>query len=300
MNISVILCTRNRLPDVLSFLESLYGQTRLPEELIVVDSSDVPMDEQSEFVNAIKAHKGIKYIHSRPGLTLQRNVGIEHCNGELFFFFDDDVVLNRNFLEIMVDTFETHPEYMGGMGTINGVKINKLSFYYILKRIFLLQTDGGNGKFLLSGMPRHPYGTNEFKEVEVLGGGLSAYRRELFTKHGFKFDEALSGYASQEDVDFSRRVSRKWKLFFNPGARLDHNKTPAEMDRVYDNRKMYMVNFRYFYLKNFYPYAKWTLLFHWWAVLGLFVLGFTAEANGTAKGYWAGLLEFYRRKKKML
>ena len=41
LKISVIICTRNRFDDFRNTVASLMLQYRLPDELIVVDSSDV-------------------------------------------------------------------------------------------------------------------------------------------------------------------------------------------------------------------------------------------------------------------
>ena len=46
---TVILCTRNRSDDILTCLGSLVQQRKISDELIVVDSSDVPLEKMSSF-----------------------------------------------------------------------------------------------------------------------------------------------------------------------------------------------------------------------------------------------------------
>ena len=46
MTVSVLVPTRNRPDDLRTFVASLVGQTRKPDELVIVDSSDpnVPVE----------------------------------------------------------------------------------------------------------------------------------------------------------------------------------------------------------------------------------------------------------------
>ena len=54
----------------------------------------------------------------------------------------------------------------------------------------------------------------DIKEVELCSGGNTSYLREVFEE--FFFDEEFDGYAPMEDIDFSYRVSRKYKLIVDP------------------------------------------------------------------------------------
>lgn len=294
---SVILCTRNRLQDVRCFLQSLVLQEQLPQELIIVDSSDQPIYNAIEdmlFHIRMKFH----YEHSQPGLTLQRNIGIKRATSDIIFFFDDDVILDSNYIKVIMEVFENNDIYLGGMGTIKYTMINKWRPSYIFRLLFLMQRDGGNGVYCLSGMPKHPYGTGNFTEVQVLGGALMAYRKNVFNDFKCKFDENVTGYASQEDVDFSYRVSRLGKLFFSPDAELIHNHSPLARDKILVNRKMYMVNYRYFYFKNFYPTNKISLIAHWWTIIGLLLYSLFFDKIDAFRGYIQGLVEFYQEREK--
>jgi len=195
---------------------------------------------------------------------------------------------------------------MGGMGAITGIggyeqtlrrrAIDTLN--HILQRTFLLVSSYGNGKFQKSGLPRHPHGTNEFKEVEVLSGGLTGYRKEIFKE--FEFDEKLIGYSYMEDIDFSRRVSYKYKLFYDPQAKLEHKHTAGGRGGIRDNRKMYMLNHRYLFFKNFYPRNRLLIIPHWWSILGLIAYSLISWSKEPVKGYLDGLREFRKRKGELL
>ncbi|KKP27057.1 MAG: hypothetical protein UR12_C0033G0012 [candidate division TM6 bacterium GW2011_GWF2_30_66] len=297
MNISnsIIICTRNRPKDIIQALNSLEKQTELPNEIIIVDSSDKQLLNFPDFINNFSATKfpqtNLIYKHTKPGLTYQRNIGIKFATSEVVHFFDDDVVLENNYLEEMNKIFIEHPEYSGGMGDIENIPANKKSFNLLLRKIFMLQRIYSSGKFTLSGMPQHPYGTNKFKPVQVLGGCLMAYRKPVFEKH--LFDENLKRYCYMEDCDFSARVSFEHKLFYNPKAKLKHFHSELARDRVEENRAMYIKNYSYLFFKNFYPKNKFKIFAYIWTITGLFSEGLIYRNMAYLRGYFKGLKSFY-------
>ncbi len=295
---SVIICTRNRIHDVISCLRSLSKQTRPPEELIIVDSSDTPLQQNVEFVdifNELFSLSGtVQYLHTRPGLTYQRNRGIAQAHGDIIYFFDDDVELKDNYLEVMHNTFTTYPEYAGGMGTISN--ITPLSWRYRLFRtVFLLQRTYSTGLFTASGMPTHPYGTKQFKKVEVLGGCCMAFRKEVLSLE--KFDETFKGYAFMEDSDIARRISVSRPLFFNPAAQLAHLESPIARDRTYDSSQMFAKNYSYLFFKHFYRRNKLKLVAYWWSIFGLFLEAFLLRDWCRLAGYYYGFKQFHKERK---
>ena len=291
------MCTRNRLSYLIRFTESLYKQVILPEEFIIVDSSDERIDSLDEYklsiVNKKPAKTNLFFYHTKAGLTYQRNFGVNKSSNQILFFFDDDIVLESNFIKYIMDTFNKNTQYFGGMG--NMTNYNNPSTKSILKEMikgfFGIQRAYGNGKFYLSGFPSSPIGSSKFIETEVLAGGLTAYRKEIFNE--FKFDESVTGYSYMEDVDFSRRVSYKYKCFYNPKALCDHRHGEGGRGTRFDNRKMLMINFRYFYFKNFYARNKQSIFAHWFSIFGLFLLNWKLEDK---QGLYAGLKYFHKLK----
>lgn len=289
---TVIICTRNRLADIIRCLESLVLQTAMPQEIIVVDSSDTPLRTYSDF-NALFSSSRfpsirLVYQHSAPGLTYQRNIGISLATQDIVHFLDDDVILTSHYLASMRQAFEEHPEYAGGMGTITNIpEPSKRNWHRLLRYFFLLQRDYASGTFTPSGMPTHAYGSAQFKTVQVLGGCCMAYRSWVFKKH--LFDEQLTRYAFMEDCDFSRRVSYDYPLFYNPAARLEHHPSKANRDGIVDNRAMYIKNYRYLFYKNIYPKNRFARVAFYWSIVGLFIEALLIRNPDYLKGYWKGL-----------
>lgn len=268
MKTSIIVCTKDRLKDLIRFTVSLKNQSLQPDEYIIVDSTTPAINENEGYSEITRLYPRLKYHHTQPGLTFQRNYGISVSTGEVLFFFDDDIVLDPEYLQIIVQTFENHPEFSGGMGQIARKKYGcdyKLHYFYC--RLFHLAHECGDGKFYASGFARLPHGTNEFKEVEVLSGGIAAYKNHVFKE--FSFDTFFQGYGFMEDADFSKRVSTQHKLFYNPLAKCQHLHNSTSRAPKKNLKKMVLANHKYCFYKNFYPESKWRLIPYYYTRIGM-------------------------------
>ncbi len=292
---SVIICTRNRLQDLVICLHSLKEQIVQADELIIVDSSTTPLDTNDTFkalfsTNTFPTTK-LRYLHTEPGLTYQRNQGIKKATGDLIYFFDDDVKLSPEYLKNMNRAFATRPEYAGGMGTVINHGEYRTPFTVPFRKFFLLQRNYASGKFTASGMPTHAYGLTRFADVQALGGCCMAFRASVFKDT--VFDEKLRFYGYMEDCDFSWRVAQKTLLFYNPHAQLEHFNSPLSRDAIVRNKAMYVANYSYLFFKNMYPKNKLKILAYFWSMFGLFceaILFSIAHKNSDyLKGYFKGL-----------
>lgn len=291
---TIIICTRNRVSDIIRCLESLLVQTSMPEEIIIVDSSDQRLDEHASFNTLFNVHRFgwtfLVYKHTVPGLTYQRNQGIDLATQDIVHFIDDDVILRSNYIRAMRDSFENNPSFAGGMGTITNIPVPaKRNWHRALRYVFFMQRDYASGNFTLSGMPTHAYGASLFKQVEVLGGCCMAYRSWVFKQ--YRFDERLKRYGFMEDCDFSRRVSYEYPLFYNPQAQLEHYPSTSNRDGIIDNRAMYIKHYRYLFYKNIYSKNRIAVAAMAWTILGLFVEAVLMRNKDYLKGYWKGLKE---------
>lgn len=298
LRISVIICTRNRPDCIPNCLMSLARQTALIDELIIIDSSDTPLigleSFNSSFNKTLFSQTDLMYRHTKPGLTYQRNFGIGMAHGDVIYFFDDDVTLDATYIKEMQRVFAGHPQYKGGMGTITNVPPYTRNFNYIMRALFLIQRNYASGMFTSSGMPTHPYGLTLFKNIHVIGGCGFAYRAEIFNTH--RFDENLVRYAYMEDCDFSKRVAREYKIFFNPYAKLIHHKSPLAREKLLDFRAMLTCHYTYLFFKNFYAEKKIRIIPYLWSMCGLLIecIYSTIKQRNCAYmyGYWRGIYQY--------
>ena len=293
---SVIICTRNRRSDLMHCLDSLALQTLSPQELIIVDSSDSPLQQEEQFKAHFNARKfpatQLRYIHTAPGLTKQRNIGIDHAQGALIYFFDDDVILEKEYLLQMNSAFQKHPDYAGGMGDISNINRNASWKYQLFRRFFLLPREQASGKFTWSGMPTHAYGTPHFKSVEVVGGCCMAFRKDALQQQ--KFDESFQGYSYMEDADVARRISINTPLFYNPKARLCHNESPVARDRLAVRAQMFTYNYSYLFFKNFFWRNPLKIVLYCWSLIGVCFEAVLCRRWQELRGYAQGLKQFYK------
>lgn len=251
MTISAIIPTKYRHQDLLNTLESIYSQIYLPDEIIIVDdniSSDVKNAVLAGFAGLDESKKKnitMKYIHGNPttGLTQARNKGIEKNESDIVLFLDDDVILEKDFIFNILEIHKKHPEICGLSGVITNLKIGLIET--LIRKIFEVGNFADNRVFVYS---RPEYKNAEYVIIPILSGGLTSYKKEVLQE--FKFDENFIKYGLTEDIDFSFRVSRKYKIAITPRARLAH--ISSESGKA-DNKKFrenLILSMYYFFKKN--------------------------------------------------
>ncbi len=107
MRISVVIPTYQHAATLARALDSLFAQTRQPDEVIVVDdgSTDATVEVLAPYRDRIK------YLYQdNLGAPRARNRGSEKTSGEFVIFWDADVVAHTRMLEKLEKTLISHPE----------------------------------------------------------------------------------------------------------------------------------------------------------------------------------------------
>jgi glycosyltransferase involved in cell wall biosynthesis len=114
IDISVVIPTCNRRDRLLSLLGDLGRSTHPPVEVLVVDSSDVPLPaaELAAFGNL-----PLRYLESPKSVCAQRNRGIRQASGPWTFLCDDDVEVPPDYLAKLAAHVAAHPE----AGAVSGL-----------------------------------------------------------------------------------------------------------------------------------------------------------------------------------
>ena len=246
MDFTLIICTYKRPEPLLALLQSVQQQTVYPNEILIIDGS--PANEtalmlaENKFVN-------LSYFlvsDTDRGLTRQRNFGIQKASPttEIICFLDDDTVLENEYFEKLLSTYNSFPEAIGVGGYITNevqwVKENN-EYSASVKKFFFDGWSRKEGsrfvwrKKLGLDADRPPGFLPEFShgrsisflppsgktyQVEQLMGGVSSFRKEVFKK--FQFSTYFEGYGLYEDADFTLRLSKTGPLYVNTAARLAH------------------------------------------------------------------------------
>ncbi len=245
--LSLIICTYCRPQAVAALLTALQAQTRMPDEILVVDAS--PDGATAAVVDAAApawSAGRLRYLlapAAQRGLTRQRNYGIAHACGSLIAFLDDDTIPDPPYFAALLACFAAHPTAAGVGGWINNdvawrpapaaaprlavFRYNgwerREDYRWRVRRLLGLAGTTQPGR-----MPRYGHGRsvgflppdgNDYR-VEFLLGGASAWRRTVFDRHAFS--TYFAGYGLYEDLDFSVRVSRRQPLYLCTRAQLAH------------------------------------------------------------------------------
>ena len=141
-------------------------------------------------------------------------------------------------------------------------------------------------------------------EVEQLMGGVSSFRKSVFTS--FQFSTYFKGYGLYEDADFTLRLSKTGKLYINTNARLSHYHDPSGRPNQYRYGKMVVRNGWYVWrIKNEKPTLnariKWhsiTLLLTVIRFINIFTTTKREEAFTEALGRTVGWFSLFFRKPK--
>lgn len=291
IKITLIICTKDRPKDMRSLLGSIIVQTRSPDRMIVIDGSDEPIEYVLKEFPAL----AIEYRQVRPpSLPKQRNVGISMLGEEDSWvgFLDDDLVLEKNALEelekfVVRESGKTEKELVGAGLAINNEGLMKFNWW----RNFLLLDKFPGGVFTLSGCPAAIRSVHHDLDVEWLYGGATFWRSKVYRE--FKFDEWFDGTGYYEDVDFSYRVSRNYRLALSPKSRCFHYHHPVRKERLFALGVWQVTGWWYFVSKAkafSSPYVIWSILGLAANNVGLGLLkpqnGRLRRGLGNLKGLW--------------
>jgi glycosyltransferase involved in cell wall biosynthesis len=107
LSVSVIIPTYNRAAFIRAAVESTLNQTRIPDEIIVVD--DGSTDETDRILEQFSLPVRVIRQENR-GRSAARNVGLRHATGDAVIFLDSDDLLMPTSIDRCAQTLEEHPE----------------------------------------------------------------------------------------------------------------------------------------------------------------------------------------------
>ena len=301
--ISVIIPTKDRVSEVINCVRSILDQTMIPDEIIVVNGSRTDQLRPA-LEGCFGRTKQIRYIHTEPGLTRQRNVGIRNSSGGIIIFFDDDLLVDRNYVQEIFRVFSMDAGHKVG-GVTGNVEVSYPEIQQLYDRrifrvlhqlfaIFFFLQRRGDGRFLPSGLCTIVNDPGRFAYVEYVSGCNMAFRREVFDE--FLFDENIYSYMRGEDEDFGYRLSRKYRIVYTPYAKVKNNEVRFSKVR-YENIRNRIKNHFYLFRKNM-PQTFTNKLAFILSVVGSFfmevAIGITVRSSEGVRGFIVGLKEDHK------
>jgi GT2 family glycosyltransferase len=228
---SVVVPTCGREAEVLRLLDAVAALPDTPAEVVIVDA-DPGRQLGSQLLSwraRCRAPFVLVYVECPPGLTRQRNVGIDISTQEFVFFLDPDIVPLPGYFAEIRRVFDS--DRHGCVGGIAGVVINEMSptlrrrarlrrAIGLLPRREPLIYDPSGGH-----TPRtflNPF--SGLRRVDILPGCASAWRRAVFST--CRFSCYFHGDPDGEDLELSIRAGRSWTLLCSGDARVRRDASP--------------------------------------------------------------------------
>ena len=202
--ISIVLPTYNRASGVLKSVASVLAQTAAPDtyELIIVDNNST--DETAAVLTELVKKEGSRIrqvVETKQGVSFARNRGIAEARADVIAFFDDDVRVGDNWIEIIARTFAERPELdcIGGR-VLPEWEAPPPTWLTSVHWAPLALQDLGDHRMTISAQNRRG----------LISANLACRRRLLDRVGGFSpaFQRVKDGIGSIEDDEWIRRV---WK-----------------------------------------------------------------------------------------
>lgn len=110
MTISFITTIFNESGTIGRFLDSVYSQTKLPDEIIIVDggSTDDTVSKIKDLRLKIKEKKVIFKLFIKKGnRSVGRNEAIKHATGDIIVCSDSGNILDKNWIKNITEPFHS-------------------------------------------------------------------------------------------------------------------------------------------------------------------------------------------------
>jgi glycosyltransferase involved in cell wall biosynthesis len=318
---NIIITTNNRPESVKTLVRQILKNSRLPEQIIIVDSSS---NENVQIQN----YEKIKYIRSsHANQPYQRYIGyLASDDSHILLYLDDDMeIADENAFEIILNKFIQND--IVGLA-INFVNDNEFLNQKVPKSKFtassgimkgplrLLKTFTGqvklpDGKYWFNGLkgsqPKNGGKTEWFK------GGAFAVKRELLYK-GFNFklfDLYENGLGKGEDGIIGYTLSKQGTLYFEPKILFIHNdkkdSTYTQDFFSFAKRVIYSrlyLSYEFCRLNNI-EFWKASMHYHWyvfWRIIGMMINQVLDKKNARSsmlKGYFDGWVLALKTQKEL-
>lgn len=109
--VDLIVATLGRTSELEHFLDSVVSQSYPRVRVILVDQNDD--DRIVPVVERAASSLSILRVHSEPGLSRARNVGLAEVTADVVAFPDDDCWYPEHLLEDVVERLAVHPDWAG-------------------------------------------------------------------------------------------------------------------------------------------------------------------------------------------
>ena len=228
MVLSITICTYNRLEYLKKCLTSILDQTQGSQiiEINIIDNNSTD-NTKNYIAEKQKEFPEINYyIEKKQGISHARNLSFKVCKGEFLAFVDDDAVINKNWLESLLNELKNQNQNIIYGGPIYP-KFETEPEKWIDKNYFVREfkeTDGFLGTI---------------KSKEGFSGGNMCISKNLFLKSDeFNTEIGMTGgnLGLGEEPDFFYKLVKKnqeVKLYNISEMSITHSEASYKLEKEY-------------------------------------------------------------------
>lgn len=195
--VSLIIPTRNRPLYLKKSLSSIFKQEKLPQELIVIDNSDLFYRKNvikliDDFKLKINKKVNLRiFFLNKSGSSYARNFGLKKAVYPYVVFLDDDCMAGENFIFVI---YKYLSKFRSSLLMCH-IKIAN-------KKNLIAQMD----HFLVNTMFEQAVDPRKTTRFYLLDTKAFGFKKELINKHRLKFDQRFNSYSVYEDIDFGKQA----------------------------------------------------------------------------------------------
>jgi len=226
MTISAVVPSYRRWQCLLTTVKMLLSQTRVPDEIIIVDQTprdEIPNEQWYELLSLRSAHRFIYYLRQEEPLVYRaRNLAAARATTEFLLYLDDDVLISKTLVEDYLEVLkDTAADAVVGYSTERGSEDE----WVACPPQSLCAVD-----FAFAFQPRVPY---QVREIPYVCAGNMVIRRSVLLKLG-GWDENVLTYG---DKDLGFRLCQAGCLIvYDPSPKVVHLAAPTGGTRLSDKR----------------------------------------------------------------
>lgn len=238
MNFSIVIPTYNREEDLSKCINSIILQSKKPSEIIIIDDGN--LNNNFIVLNIKKCLDNKIFLRyykkdhklERRGLSESKNKSLDLISNNIFFIFDDDVVLKNDFCEHIVKLWEK--ENTKNIIGIGGLIKNRRKRYFFEK--FYYKFFGIYSKYDWDVNRLGFQIWNEEIKKKSIGyyahGGVCSYNLNKVKE--IRFSTFSGGRTALEDVDFCLRAKNKgYKFIIEPKSQLYHYPSNSSRESLF-------------------------------------------------------------------
>jgi len=228
MVLSITICTYNRLEYLKKCLTSILDQTQGSQiiEINIIDNNSTD-NTKNYIAERQKEFPEINYyIEKKQGISHARNLSFKVCKGDFLAFVDDDAVINKNWLESLLNELKNQNQNIVYGGPIYP-KFETEPEKWIDKNYFVREfkeTDGFLGTI---------------KSKEGFSGGNMCIAKNLFLKSDeFNTEIGMTGgnLGLGEEPDFFYKLvknNKEVKLYNISEMSITHSEASYKLEKGY-------------------------------------------------------------------